>query len=434
MNRLTTWFVAIMAVAVLNSCLDSNKTTTEISDKAVITQFTLKGNETVESYSFTIDSDSMVIYNSDSITCGTSLDSLYAIITPTFYKVWVNDTIDLYMFDTLWMNFENPVTYTVVASDKKTEATYTLKVNRHTVDPDTMVWSGVTTEVFAGVSQSERAFHIGEKLLYMAQIDNTIIVRSSENGSIWDDVAVSGLPASVTEADMEHLVSTGTKVYLEIDNQVYSSENGTQWSKMDITGTIDRLLFFMNDNLYAVAVNSDSQQLLRLDNNTWTTISTLPTSFPTTGEAVTVAPSPTGTYRVFVVGGINAQGNYLNSVWSTENGTYWSDLTSGTNQFTPRTAAAIAQYADHIMLFGGHDAEGKIIKTEMWSKDYGMTWQSMDSTKKALPQLYVRRYGLSAVATPDGYLFLIGGRASADTQIADVWRGLHYASLPYFKD
>ena len=79
------------------SCLDSGGTTsTMISDEAKITSFYLYSDsiEGIDDYVFTIDNDSMLIYNYDSIDYGTRIDSLSFVINPRFSSVYINDTLD----------------------------------------------------------------------------------------------------------------------------------------------------------------------------------------------------------------------------------------------------------------------------------------------------------------------------------------------------
>ena len=69
---------------------------------------------------------------------------------------------------------------------------------------------------------------------------------------------------------------------------------------------------------------------------------------------------------------------------------------------------------------------------QLFSKDFGLTWGE-PKEKSKIGDLYLPRYEHSAVVTPEGYIYLIGGRTSANGTINDVWRGLNYASLPGFK-
>ena len=432
MKRLSIWFAFLLTFVVFNSCLEDKKVKDPISETAKITNFSLKGNDTVKKYVFSINQDSLLIYNADSMPMNTRIDSLYAVIKPKFHKVYINDSIDLYKFDTLWLNFENEIRYTVVAADKKTEATYRLQINRHTVDPDTMVWEGVNSEIFSGVATDERVLLMRDTMVYITHIGGNINVRKSVDGKVWRNVAVSGLPTTIETADCYHAVSSGEKLYMTIDSTLYTSADAAKWTAVETSSTVDRLLYYMDGVLYGVIIEEGSQQLAALEGNTWNMKTTLPSSFPVGGEAVCVGLSPTRTSRVFVLGGIDAEGNCLSSTWSTENGSYWSNLSPGEPRFTPRSHAAIAQYASHLMVFGGRNTGGAVVSDEMWSKDYGMNWDTI-SVKMALPQMYVRRYDHSAVVTSGGMIYLVGGRASDDTQIADVWRGINYASMPGFK-
>lgn len=427
-------FLTIIVASTLSSCLEPNKNNTEnIAEKPVITKFVLKGNRDIEGTRFSIDQDSLLIYNNDSISLDAKIDSLYAIITPRFHKVYVNDSIDLYLFDTLWMNFNNPIKYTVVAADKKKQATYRLKINRHTVDPDTVVWTGTTSQVMPGITTDERAVSLNDSIVYLGLIDGKLYIYLSTDGTDWKQISYSGMPADMSDADLRHTVASDTHIYTYIGGKLYATQNVSRWENIPAEGVIDRLLFHMNNTLYAVAKDGTEQTLMALKDNKWQMVTTLPFDFPVTGEAIVKAPSVTGANRIFVAGGIDSKGKYLSSVWSTENCTYWSNLTTGSKDITPRAYGSIVQYAEHLFLIGGKNDKGEIIDEEFSSKDYGINWKTTKNTKMCMPDLYVRRYDLSAISVPQkGLLFLVGGRASDDTSISDVWRGLNYASIPGF--
>ena len=86
------------------------------------------------------------------------------------------------------------------------------------------------------------------------------------------------------------------------------------------------------------------------------------------------------------------------------------------------------------MLFGGMtQVDGEVVKdAQLYSKDFGLNWGE-PKAKSEIGDMYLPRYGHSAVVTPSGYIYLIGGRASSATSINDVWMGLNYASLPGFR-
>lgn len=438
MKRSVYFFGFLFLLFSATSCLDKGETSsTIISDEAVITKFYLYSDsiKDIDEYVFTIDNDSMLIYNYDSIDYGTRIDSLSFVINPKFSSVYINDTLDYYNLTEVYLNFTNGVKFTVVAADKKTSADYYVKVNVHQVDPDTFIWKGVKSEVFAGDALSAKAVYFGEKLVYMAVVDNKLLLYESVNGSDWSVVEPIGVV--VEKLDVNNLLATENYLYLFVDGKLYQSVDAEVWTLIECSGKeIEYLLFAMSNKIYAVATD---RSMVRLDGAEWVDLGTLPLNFPVKGGAVLVAAAPSGKERVFVVGGIDAEGNYLSSVWSSENGEYWSDMTGGKQLFTPRAYAAVAQYGGGLMLFGGHGKpEGSVTDVkvvedaQIFSKDFGLTW-SESKDKSTIGDLYVPRYEHSAVVTPAGYIYLIGGRTSAEGTINDVWMGVNYASLPGFR-
>ena len=422
------------------SCLDSGGTTsTTISDEAKITSFYLYSDsiEGIDDYVFTIDDDSMLIYNYDSIDYGTRIDSLSFVINPRFSSVYINDTLDYYNLTEVYLDFTNGVKFTVVASDEKTSADYFVKVNVHTVDPDTFIWQGIKSEVFGGYAMTEKVLWINDRLLYFAIVDNDLLVNESVDGEKWEALEVSGLDIDFSDIDLNYLVGYEDFVCLYYDGELYKSADGAIWTSEVITGiAVEYLLFSMEGKVYGVTADHG---LARLDGTDWVDLGRLPSDFPVEGAAVLVAKAPSGKERVFVVGGIDANGRFLSTVWSSETGGYWSELSGGIERFSPRAYAALVQYGGGLMLFGGmsqvadSESESVVVKdAQVFSKDFGLTWGAPKS-KSEIGDLYVPRYGHSAVVVPNGYIYLIGGKSSAVRSNNDVWRGLNYASLPGFR-
>ena len=423
----------ILFLMLFVSCNKDNNNQTAISEEAVITSFYLYSDsiKDISNYKFTIDNDSMLIYNYDSIAYGTEVDSLAFVLNPHFHKVYINDSIDFYALAGVYLDFTKEVKFTVVAADKIESADYRVRVNVHQVDPDTFIWKCVNDRVFEGDALTAKAVYVNELFVYLAVVGDKLVVNKSANGSSWLSVLPKDLDVDLAKLNLNNLVATDNCMYVEEDGRLYKSVDGTAWSVVDATGVeVDRLLFAMNDKVYAATI---SNHIARLDAGVWSDLGELPVGFPVEGGAVLVADAPSGKSRVFVVGGIDKEGNYLSSVWSSEDGVYWSEMTSGKKQFAPRAYAAVVQYGDGLMLFGGKDAAGKVVEdAQLFSKDYGMTW-SEPKAKTVVDSLYVPRYEHSAVVTPSGYIYLIGGRTSAEAAINDVWMGLNYASLPGFR-
>ncbi len=435
--RKSVYILGVLLMAMLVSCLNTDDTTNQhIAEEAVITNFYLYSDSvsTIDDYVFTIDNDSMVIYNYDSIAYGTRLDSLSFVVTPKFAEMYVNDTLDYYATSGVFLDFNQEVKLTVVAKDKKETASYYVRVNAHKVDPDTFVWKGVKSEVFAGDAEMAKAVYFNERLVYMAVVNGKLLTYESVDGADWSEVGVSGLNVDLATLDLNYLVTTDNGMYVSANDTLYQSIDGATWTRVETSDEMDYLLFGMENRLYAV---THDRELARLEDSKWVSLGALPSKFPVEGASVLVAEAPSKKERVFVLGGIDAEGKYLSSVWSSENGSYWSEMTGGKEMFAPRAYAVLAQYAGGLMLFGGVSATdttaAAVVKdAQLFSKDYGLTWGD-PKDKSIIGDLYVPRYGHSAVATPSGYIYLIGGSASEGATINDVWMGLNYASLPGFR-
>jgi hypothetical protein len=432
------YFIGFLLMFLLLSCVKNSDTSTNlIAEEAVITSFYLYSDsiKTIDDYEFTIDNDSMLIYNYDSIDYGTRIDSLSFVVTPRFSAIYVNDSIDFYNSSGLVLDFNQRIKITVVAKDEKESADYYVQVNVHKVDPDTFVWKGIKSEVFAGDATKAKAVYFNGKLVYMAVVADKLVAYESEDGAEWSMIETAGIDVDLATLDLDYLVATDGYLYVSANGRLYQSADASEWVLVETSGeAVENLLFGMENKVYGVTTD---RVLARLDGSEWVALGALPSRFPVEGGAVLVAAAPSGKERAFVVGGIDAEGNYLSSVWSSEDGAYWSDMAGGKEMFTPRAYAALAQYARGLMLFGGvTKSEGVDVKVvedaQLYSKDYGLNWGD-PKDKSTIGDLYVPRYEHSAVVTPAGYIYLIGGRASEGATINDVWRGMNYASLPRFR-
>jgi hypothetical protein len=265
----------------------------------------------------------------------------------------------------------------------------------------------------------------------MAVVNNRLVAYESGDGVDWSAVEPKGIDVDLTMLNLNYLVATDDYLYVLVNGELYQSADVATWTLVETSGEeAEYLLFGMGNKIYGITAN---RNLVCLNGSEWMDLGVLPSNFPVEGGAVLVAAAPSGKDRVFVLGGIDAEGNYLSSVWSSEDGVYWSEMTGGVEQFTPRAYAAVAQYGEGLMLFGGKGESGEVVEdAQLYSKDFGLNWEE-PKAKSVIDSLYVPRYEHSAVVTPAGYIYLIGGRVSSEASVNDVWMGLNYASLPGFR-
>lgn len=401
----------------------------------------------VKNYAFTIDTVNNLIFNEDSLAFGTRVDELSPMITPIFSTCMIDGEIDLYSEDTVYVDFTKEHTLTVTSAGDKNSRTYKIWVNVHQVNPDTIEWEFMGELPSDDVKRDKCVATEDGGMYWILDREGKLTVKYSSEGILWTEYTTEGITQGVEEIDIEHAVAHNGEVCMMAGMTLLTSNQEINWASEETTSEveIEHLLFSLNGELYALGKGN---KILRLNGTNWEEAAQMPTGFPVTGEAVSTSKSPSGTWRVMIACGIDEMGNYLNNVWSTENGSYWVNLTIKDSQITPRTNAAIAQYASGLILIGGTDKDGNMVEDNfMYSKDSGMTWQeikdvfSIDTTTTCL---ITRREKHSAVTAADGYLTIIGGTyyfpvnqdfppREKSRKANDMWKGMNYASLPGFK-
>ncbi|HHT61486.1 MAG: hypothetical protein KBB61_01665 [Paludibacteraceae bacterium] len=408
-------FALFPILALLCSCKEKNSG--EKSTNATISYFAVKHTRLPidSSTVFTIDANSGLIYNYDSLPYQSPKDSF----VPTIFgrllsKVLINDSIEYSGKDTI--DFSNLVKLQSWAEDKKTTKNYVVELRIHTVDPDLYIWKQIKNNIYTETPVEEKAFYHNGQLCLFVKTASDITLYSSTDGKTWLPAAVTGLP---TTASLQKTIKTTDGFCVADNGLLHQSTNGQQWTNTAINAPVSYLLFEMNKKIFALG--TDNAIYTTADKTQWTNIGNAPTNFPENGAAISVDYSPNGKARAYVAGGETAGGDYLNSVWSTENGSHWVNLTDSTNYFSARTGASIIQYDGMLMLFGGKDKDG-LVKDPHWiSSNYGMIW-TLPTAKITLPEGFQRRCGQSVVVDDTSRIYIIGGYTFGGF-LKDVWTG-----------
>ena len=224
----------------ISSCLGTDDEEREYSSDATIRAFAL---DTIygQRYKFTIDNLRGEIYNEDSIpmSADTIIDRIridtltcsgYITSGATDTVFSVEDSVDL----------RQPIQLKVHAVDGLTTRTYEVRVNRHQVDPDSMVWRHVGGhEVPGGVSDNLKAVaRDGRVLTYVSATECYAIVASTL--AVEGPLAVSGLPSDVSLTSITDF--GGTLYVATASGEVYSSADGMAWTRSEaLSGRVGQL-------------------------------------------------------------------------------------------------------------------------------------------------------------------------------------------------
>lgn len=434
------FFYIIVAFALIfTSCLGTQSN--GLSDKPQITSFTVANKDATVDLSkikFNItslgDDHGVVTSVVDSLPYGTSLDALVVTVggaTLSSIRIFESNngekTKEFNAKDQSpdTVNFTDTVYIETVAADKKTKFSYKVKLRVHLQDPDLYSWTGLVTDAIPQSFSQEKVLLLDTTMMWYVKNGSNVALYTSTDGKVWTSQAVSGLPGSV---DLRNIVSANDSLFVANGTKLYRSKDGKAWTQTTTAQSIDNTLFAFGGSVFAI--EKASQKLYRYASGNWqevaisTSSGVLPNNFPMEGAGIWTDLSSNGVARVYLAGGVDNEGNLLNTIWASENGEYWINLGNNSTLFTPRRDVTIFQYDNQLMLIGGKDATGVVATNyHIYSPDYGITWATPPSNM-AISSLFTPRYNAHAVVrTAIQRFYVIGGQATNDAFINDVWMG-----------
>ena len=355
----------------------------------------------------------MLVTNKDSLPYLTNPDSLVPIISGTrlsSIKVITKDTtiknFNASKPDTI--SFRDTVQIITTAEDENTTRTFKVVINIHQHDPDLYTWTPQGSEIYSDNAVAEKLVFFDSLLLYVKTAVDVKLFTSKE-GANWTPRTLTNFPNSF---DIKYIVRNKDKLYIAENQEVYVSSDGISWTKNDVTNsTIHHLAFALNGQVFGVSGNPNVLQILDTVSMSWSRTLPLPSNFPVENEGIFVSNGVSGNERVFVVGGKNVGGNLLNTVWSSENGSYWTNLASR-DVFSPRIDIAVVQYDKVLMLFGGRDESGILGLNNYFaiSPDYGVSWR-MPYSNMVMPIDLTPRFNCQVVVNDDKTkIYFVGGQ------------------------
>lgn len=488
---------ALILATSLASCLDSNESETVVTNyyNAIVTKFTLEENSNVCSglsgYSFTIDNyglsdDSIhsrfpndgIIFNPDSLPVGSIADSIKVSLTfsapdSIYFQLYdVNGALGQYSSfskdSALYFASYPDCRMTVVArgGNKKT---YHIKVNVHKVNGDTIVWHNYTDELWADMNITDQRTDTltGTYCWFVEEDGQRAKLSKAQIGATpanWQPMADVIVPEGDL-LDLTTLYNWHDALYAVGKNsgRLLRSTDGYNWEVSDQSHTFQAILgnqYKMQD-VYG-NWNSDSlNAIIRVDDRyhfavsanaiDWEVRQTIPAEFPISGFSRPIWTPARNKYgnltsRLYLVGGITAQGQLTSSTWSCDG---WSDMQQGPNwaefpqsELKPMQGASVLEYAIDSdspkafwILQPGITATGevptnrlfgKLYTTLYYSEDNGVSWHRLSRyyTQYADNTPIGQVSCSSAFYNPRTYqMYFFGGRYADGAFKTSVWGG-----------
>lgn len=456
------------------------------SSTAAVTSFQVKSknsSEKLDSVFFSIDLNRGVIFNADSLPVGTDVTKLVPTITYTSsassvtltintdgkeveadYKTNPNDSID----------FTNPVKLTITAEDATTVRSYDIKVNVHTVQPDSLVWDKLAVTPLPsrlGNPKTQKTVKFKNTTYTLLQENNdtfSLAVASDILKGEWNLITpdIKFQPNVRTlDATPDHLC------ILDISGVLHTSTDGINWSNTGLTWTNiigpygNALLGMRNDSGKLVHTSWPAEAGYREQ--------PVSSEFPVSGYSDFVQFSNRWTTLPigFMTGGRLADGSLTEKTWGFD-GDNWEVLSENMvpkidgASIVPyyvyrKTSSSLVQTEFSVwMLIGGQLEDGKSNKKIYVSYDNGVNWYAAD-TQMQLPDYFPGLYDLDAVmvewpkqASLEGnwqmrssrhvspmarlkydvdnyevswdcpYIYIFGGKKESGSLNDEIWRGV----------
>lgn len=282
--------------AFLSSCLKSDYTEIDYPAESSIKSFSIgtlhqtihgkdsEGNDSfyVDTISyahipFTIDQINRQIYNKDSLPKEVDVTRVLASISADNASIWYKNKYDR---DSLWtsadsLDFTNAVTFKVMAYSELQNnfvfgKPYTVKVNVHKLNPDSLVWKHFGDKKFAeGVTFAEqKAVYMNDYIYVFGKTaeGNVKIYKANVNrGSFtsWEEVSTS-----ITSIDINSAIVYNNEVHFIADGKLYNLKDNQIGSETNLSNLIsvngDKLLAYTTGNKI-VSLNSDGTKAKETD-------------------------------------------------------------------------------------------------------------------------------------------------------------------------
>jgi len=451
--RLIRYYVVILIMGLLTlaSCKKEKDTR---SNLAGLTSFSIKDQQV----GFTIDETQKKIFNADSLPFQTDVSALVAIFTAVPKStVKVGGTVQ--QSGVTVNNFTQPLTYSVVSENGGTTRDYTVQINVAKLDPKAVAWQQVTPDAgwgsyhsLTGAAYNGKLWAQGATLGAFNSL--TLGTYSSSNGASWSRLkSVDNNNDSIPHGEFGSLISFNNKLWLlgghlpgvgfsfdDVTNKVWSSTDGAnwtvsvpasaaeRWSKRERISAVvfNNKLWVVGGNAYPAFGNTNSPGTAyndvwsSADGTTWTQATASAPFIARTNPAVFVYKD-----KLWLAGGMDNGKNYLNDVWNSSDGVTWTQVTA-TTPFPARFGHKVVSHNDQLLLIGGENASG--VLNDLWvSENNGVTWTKVEAgDSRALPANFPTRT-LFNMFVQDNNIWIIGGLGAKEnskyTFRNDVWKG-----------
>lgn len=395
------------------------------SESVAVTGFSLAADlrvmRNLDSVFFSIDLEHGVIFNADSLPKGTNITKLTPKIKyPSSVKTAVIEmtggthregTVNYYNNANDTIDFTGSVKLTLGTTDNEITKTYTLKVNVHQADPDTIYWENTATMALPSrmadpLEQKSIAWGNGVMTIVKeADSSYTLATTSDIFEAIWTKQQLE--PGFTPALHTLTPASDGTLYMLSESGELMASADGARtWSSLD--SGWQEIIGMYGEILLGTSLESSTLTMKSWPQGSMPAME-MPAGFPLTGYTSPVefinrwTPDPT----IVIFGGYPFASSGKSPAWAFD-GSQWVNIAE--NALPSMQGMSVVKYYSYLnsssngllkefevfLAFGGIDANGNLNNTIYVSYDYGINWQKAQEYMQ-LPASMVSGSGLDAL-------------------------------------
>ncbi len=378
---------------------------------------------TGEDYVFLIDQNENRIYNSDSLPVGTDVTKVVTSVSIIGYAVVYEKEGE----DTLWtstdsIDFTEPVKFTVYAYDGTTRS-YTVEVNVHQQEPDSLQWSQVEGANFnVSTIYRQKAVSFNDKIIVFAESSGQVQVTYTDmtdgvNWSTPQDIGIEG-------ADYSSVIVYNDCLYILAQNQLYTSTDGTSWSSAGTSQSLSQLFATNSSYIYGISNNMivESEDAL-----SWTEVEEAIDNFPTYNVSYATCTLPTNSQieRTVVFGASEKVDTATIMLGKLSTESTWTQYNVSLDNIyaCPKLKElAIIHYDDKLYAFGGEkdftsESPIKAFEALYESTDHGITWKAKTEDVTFPEEFLGRTDYFSYTVDSDNYIWIMWSGSN------EVWKG-----------
>ena len=387
---------------------------------------------TASSYKMSIDQRNLTIENRDSVLYG-AVPS--AVLTTITYEGATLHWRPADEPDTEWtlynstdsLDLRKPLHLLVYANDAQSYRQYTLKLNIHQQEGDSLYWNHVDegTTVFADMSEMHATMNGGSlKVLGQTSAGIQVAIRSGVALTGEWTLAFTNLPETTMVSTLHQL---GDNLFVcSSEGAIFTSKDAITWEQIG-QSIPNLILVAVSDNFYYALID----RLLYSSSNAidWRAefLDSSSEYLPVSMIYSRVYDQENGNHRILICGNRDVETDTTAVVWSKvwyddmiEEGTEWTyySQTPDNPYACPRLQyLTIFPYDDRMIAIGGVPVNGgthRAMDHMYFSNDHGVTWKA-DSELHLPNELLGVSGPLTATVDENNFIWIIANQ--------QVWRG-----------